>query len=161
MAIRSILIANRGEIAARIARTCHELGIESIAVQAPDDRDAFHTRACDRVADVTSYLDADAIAAAVRASGADAVHPGYGFLSERAEAARAVEAAGAIWIGPSPDVLERAGDKLEAKAIAEAASVPVLPQGDPAVVGYPLLLKAAAGGGGRGMRIARSTSRSA
>ena len=156
MAIRSVLIANRGEIAARIARTCRELGIESIGIQAPDDRDAFHTRACDRVVDVASYLDADAIADAVRASGADAVHPGYGFLSERATAARAVEAAGAIWIGPSPAVLERAGDKLEAKAIAEAAGVPVLPQGDPELVGYPLLLKAAAGGGGRGMRIVRS-----
>jgi acetyl/propionyl-CoA carboxylase alpha subunit len=156
VAIRSVLIANRGEIAARIARTCRELGIESIGIQAPDDRDAFHTRACDRVVDVTSYLAADAIASAVRESGADAVHPGYGFLSERAEAARAVEAAGAIWIGPSPDVLARAGDKLEAKAIAEAAGVPVLPQGDPELVGYPLLLKAAAGGGGRGMRIVRS-----
>ncbi|MGI9187107.1 MAG: biotin carboxylase N-terminal domain-containing protein [Gaiellales bacterium] len=156
MAIRSVLIANRGEIAARISRTCQALGIESIAVQAPDDRDAFHARACDRVVDVASYLDANAIAAAVRESGADAVHPGYGFLSERAEAARAVEAAGAIWIGPSPDVLERAGDKLEAKAIAEAAGVPVLPQGDPATVGYPLLLKATAGGGGRGMRVVRS-----
>jgi acetyl/propionyl-CoA carboxylase alpha subunit len=156
VAIRSVLIANRGEIAARIARTCRELGIEPIGIQAPDDRDAFHTRACDRVVDVASYLDADAIADAVRASGADAVHPGYGFLSERATAARAVEAAGAIWIGPSPAVLERAGDKLEAKAIAEAAGVPVLPQGDPELVGYPLLLKAAAGGGGRGMRIVRS-----
>ena len=158
MAIRSVLIANRGEIAARIARTCRELGIESIALQAPDDRNAFHARACDRVVDVASYLDADAIAAAVRESGADAVHPGYGFLSERAAAARAVEGAGAlqhVGAGADPD---RAGDKLEAKAIAEAAGVPVLPQGDPEVVGYPLLLKAAAGGGGRGMRIVRSAA---
>ncbi len=156
MAIRSVLIANRGEIAARIARTCRELGITSIAVVAPDDRSALHARACDRVVEVGSYLDPDAIAEAVRAAGADAVHPGYGFLAERAVAARAVEAAGAIWIGPPPDVLERAGDKLEAKAIARAAGVPVLPEGDPDEVGYPLLLKAAAGGGGRGMRVVRS-----
>ncbi len=155
MAIQSVLIANRGEIAARIARTCRELGIRTIAVQAADDAGAFHTRHCDACVDVPSYLDATAIAEAARAAGADAVHPGYGFLSERADAARAVEAAGIIWIGPSPDVLERAGDKLEAKAIAAAAGVPVLPQGDPALVGYPLLLKAAAGGGGRGMRIVR------
>jgi len=155
VAIRSVLIANRGEIAARIARTCGALGIEAVAVQAPDDRGAFHARACDRVVDVPSYLDADALARAAADAGCDAVHPGYGFLSERAELARAVEAIGAIWIGPPPEVLERAGDKLQAKAIAEAAGVPVLPQGDPAAVGYPLLLKAAAGGGGRGMRVVR------
>ncbi|MGI9117766.1 MAG: biotin carboxylase N-terminal domain-containing protein [Gaiellales bacterium] len=155
MAIRSVLIANRGEIAARIARTCRELGIEAIAVQAPDDRGAFHTRAADRVVDVVSYLDADAIAQAAADAGADAVHPGYGFLSERADAAAAVIAAGVRWIGPPVDVLRRTGDKLEAKAIAAAAGVPVLPQGEPDAVGYPLLLKAAAGGGGRGMRIVR------
>jgi acetyl/propionyl-CoA carboxylase alpha subunit len=155
VAIRSVLIANRGEIAARIARTCRVLGIEAVAVQAPDDGGAFHTRACDRVVDVASYLDADALARAARDAGCDAVHPGYGFLSERGELARAVDAAGAIWIGPPPVVLDRTGDKLEAKAIAAAAGVPVLPQGDPAEVGYPLLLKAAAGGGGRGMRVVR------
>ena len=158
MAIRTILIANRGEIAARIARTCRDLGIATVAIQARDDRGAFHTRGCDAVVDVPSYLDATAIAAVARASGADAVHPGYGFLSERAAAARAVEAAGVKWIGPPPAVLARAGDKLEAKAIAEAAGVPVLPQGDAEQVGYPLLLKAAAGGGGRGMRIVRTSS---
>ncbi len=158
MAIRSVLIANRGEIAARIARTCRSLGLEAIAVQAPDDRGAFHTRACDRTVDVASYLDADAIAAAAAAAGADAVHPGYGFLAERGDAARAVEAAGVRWIGPPPAVIDRAGDKLEAKAIAAAAGVPVLPQGDPDDVGYPLLLKAAAGGGGRGMRVVRDAS---
>ena len=153
MAIRTILIANRGEIAVRIARTCRELGIATVAVQAPDDEGAFHLRHCDTVVDVPSYLDAEAIAAAAHKSGADAVHPGYGFLSERADAARAVEAAGVIWIGPPPAVLEQAGDKLQAKAIAASAGIPVLPQGDPATVGYPLLLKATAGGGGRGMRI--------
>ncbi len=158
MAIRSVLIANRGEIAVRIARTCRDLGIEAIAVQAPDDRDALHVRACDRVVDVPSYLDVAAIAEAARAAGADAVHPGYGFLSERGDAARAVEAAGATWIGPPPDVLDRTGDKLEAKAIAAAAGVPVLPQGDPADVGFPLILKAAAGGGGRGMRVVRDAA---
>jgi acetyl/propionyl-CoA carboxylase alpha subunit len=155
VAIRAVLIANRGEIAVRIARTCRALGIESIAVRAPDDAEALHVRSCDRCVDVPSYLDAAAIAEAARSAGADAVHPGYGFLSERGDAARAVEAAGVRWIGPPPDVLDRTGDKLEAKAIAAAAGVPVLPQGDPAEVGYPLILKAAAGGGGRGMRVVR------
>ena len=135
MAIRAVLIANRGEIAVRIARTCRALGIEAIAVRAPDDAEALHVRSCDRCVDVPSYLDAAAIAEAARSAGADAVHPGYGFLSERGDAARAVEAAGVRWIGPPPDVLDRTGDKLEAKAIAAAAGVPVLPQGDPAEVG--------------------------
>jgi acetyl/propionyl-CoA carboxylase alpha subunit len=130
--------------------------VETVAVAAPDDEGAFHTRAADRTVPVASYLDADEIVRAARDAGADAVHPGYGFLAESARLAEAVEQSGLVWVGPSPEALRLGGDKLAAKQIAADAGVPVLPQGDPDEIGYPLLVKAAAGGGGRGMRVVRS-----
>ena len=156
MEIRTLLVANRGEIAARIFRTCNRLGIATAAVVAPDDAGALHARAAGQAHHVDSYLSAASVVAAARAAGADAVHPGYGFLAESGEFAEAVRAGGFRWIGPPPEVLRAAGDKLEAKRVAAEAGVPVVPTGDPEEVEYPLLVKAAAGGGGRGMRIVRS-----
>ncbi len=153
MAIRKLLVANRGEIAARIFRTCRELEIGTVAVAAPDDRGSLHARSADETVAITSYLHAEAHIRAAKASGADAIHPGYGFLAENADFAEAVEAAGLTWVGPPPDALRLGGDKLAAKRIAAEAGVPVVPTGEPAELGYPLLVKAAAGGGGRGMRV--------
>ena len=155
-AIRTLLVANRGEIAARIFRTAARLGLETVAVYAPDDEGALHTREADRVEPVASYLDPSEITAAAARANADAVHPGYGFLAESPALAEAVTAAGLTWVGPPPDVLRSAGDKLEAKRIAAGAGVPVIKTGAPEEVGFPLIIKAAAGGGGRGMRVVRS-----
>lgn len=154
----SVLVANRGEIARRIFRTARSMGLRSIAVFVDADADAPFVGDADTAIRLPgSYLDAEAVLAAARASGADAVHPGYGFLSENAEFARAVAAAGMKWVGPSPDVIEVMGDKIAAKRVAVEAGVPTLPSSeDPAddsSVGYPLLVKASAGGGGKGMRI--------
>ncbi len=156
MAIRKLLVANRGEIALRVFRTCAELGIETVAVVAPDDSGSLHARSAGATVEIASYLDAAEHVRAARESGADAVHPGYGFLAESAELAEAVEAAGLIWVGPSPAALRAGGDKLAAKRIAREAGVPVVPTGEPDELGYPLLVKAAAGGGGRGMRVVRA-----
>ena len=146
MAVRRLMVANRGEIAVRIFRTCTRLGIESVAVVAPDDRGALHARTADQVIEIASYLDpAEHVRAALEA-GADAVHPGYGFLAENAGFAEDVIAAGLTWVGPPPDALRLGGDKLEAKRIAREAGVPTLPQGSADEIGYPLLVKAAAGG---------------
>ena len=155
MEIRKLLVANRGEIAARIFRACREAGIGTVAVAAPDDRGAFHTRHADETVEIGSYLDSQEHVRAAKESGADAIHPGYGFLAENADFAEAVEAAGLVLVGPTPDALRRGGDKLEAKRIAVEAGVPTLPAGDPDAVGFPLVVKAAAGGGGRGMRVVR------
>jgi acetyl/propionyl-CoA carboxylase alpha subunit len=154
--VRKLLVANRGEIAVRIFRTCHELGIETVAVAEPDDRDALHTRVAGETVAIVSYLDAAEHVRAARETGADAIHPGYGFLSESAALGEAVEAAGLVWIGPPPAALRAGGDKLAAKRIAAEVGVPVLASGEPAELGYPLLVKAAAGGGGRGMRVVRA-----
>jgi acetyl/propionyl-CoA carboxylase alpha subunit len=154
--IRRLLVANRGEIAVRVFRTCRELGIETVAVAAPDDRGSLHARVADEVVDVASYLHSEEHLRAAKQADADAIHPGYGFLAEHGEFAAAVEAAGLTWVGPSPEALRLGGDKLEAKRIARGAGVPVLPDGTPSEVGFPLLVKAAAGGGGRGMRVVRS-----
>jgi acetyl-CoA/propionyl-CoA/long-chain acyl-CoA carboxylase, biotin carboxylase, biotin carboxyl carrier protein len=154
-AIRKLLVANRGEIAVRVFRTCRELGIATVAVVAPDDRGSLHARVADEVIEIGSYLDGAEHVRAARETGADAIHPGYGFLAERPDFAAAVEDAGLVFVGPSPEALRRGGDKLEAKRIARAAGVPVLEAGEPDEVGYPLVLKAAAGGGGRGMRVVR------
>jgi acetyl/propionyl-CoA carboxylase alpha subunit len=156
MEIRKLLVANRGEIAARIFSTCERLGIATVAVAAPDDAGAFHTRRAAEVEEVPSYLDSDDIVAAATRSGADAVHPGYGFLAENADFAEAVIGAGLRFVGPPPDAIRAAGDKLEAKRLAAEAGVPVVPSGDPEEIGFPLMVKAAAGGGGRGMRLVRS-----
>src|SRR3954471_10479338 len=154
--MRSVLVANRGEIALRIFRAARAEGLQTVAVVAPDDRGALHAESADAVVEIASYLDAAEHVRAARESGADAVHPGYGFLSESAEFAEAVIAAGLTWIGPPPAALRAGGDKLAAKETARAAGVPVLPSGTPEEIGFPLLVKAAAGGGGRGMRIVRS-----
>jgi acetyl/propionyl-CoA carboxylase alpha subunit len=154
--IGRLLVANRGEIAVRVFRTCAELGIATVAVAAPDDAGALHTRVAGETVAISSYLDASEHVRAALASGADAVHPGYGFLAESAELAEAVEAAGLLWIGPPPAALRSGGDKVEAKRIAAEAGVPVVETGEAAEIGFPLLVKAAAGGGGRGMRVVRS-----
>jgi acetyl/propionyl-CoA carboxylase alpha subunit len=154
--MEKLLVANRGEIAARIFRTCRKLGIATVGVAAPDDRGALHARLADEVEEIDGYLQAEEHIRAAKTAGADAIHPGYGFLAESAEFAAAVQSAGLVWVGPPPDATAAAGDKLEAKRIAAEAGVPVLPSGEPDEIGFPLLVKAAAGGGGRGMRIVRS-----
>jgi acetyl/propionyl-CoA carboxylase alpha subunit len=172
---RRILVANRGEIAVRIIRACHELGIEAVAVYSDADATAGHVRAADSAIRLgpapaaESYLRGDAIIEAAHNSGSEAIHPGYGFLAERASFARAVDAAGLVFIGPSADAIAAVGDKLAARRLARGAGVPVVPGTlEPAAVerpdgveallaeadaiGFPLFVKAAAGGGGRGMR---------
>ncbi len=168
--IRRLLIANRGEIALRIIRACREMGIESVAVYSDADAGAPHTRAADRAVAigpapaVQSYLSIPAMLQAARDTGADAVHPGYGFLSENAAFARACRDAGFTFVGPPPEAIERMGSKIEARRLAAAAGVPVVPgetpddQSDAGIraavvrIGVPVLIKASAGGGGKGMR---------
>jgi len=154
----SLLVANRGEIARRIFRSAREMGVRCIAVYVEADADApFVTEADDAVLLVDGYLDGAAIIAAAQFSGAEAVHPGYGFLAENSGFAQAVIDAGLTWVGPTPDVIASMGDKLAAKQVAVAADVPTLPSSDNLTadgeVGYPLLVKASAGGGGKGMRV--------
>jgi acetyl/propionyl-CoA carboxylase alpha subunit len=156
--IRCLLVANRGEIAVRIFRTCRKLGIGTVAVVAPDDRGSLHARSADETVEITSYLHSEEHVRAARESGADAIHPGYGFLAENGDFAEAVEAASLTWVGPSPDALRLGGDKLAAKRVAREAGVPVLPDGSAEEIGLPLLVKAAAGGGGRGMRVVRTSA---
>ena len=129
------------------------------AAFAPDDAGAFHTRAADEAVPVASYLDAESLVQAARDAGADAIHPGYGFLAENGDFAEAAAAAGLVFVGPSPAAIRSAGDKLEAKRLAAEAGVPVVESGEPEELGYPLIVKAAAGGGGRGMRVVRSPER--
>jgi acetyl/propionyl-CoA carboxylase alpha subunit len=154
--IRKLLVANRGEIAARVFRTCREVGIATVAVVAPDDLGALHTRVADETVEIPSYLFSEEHIRAAKRVGADAIHPGYGFLAENPDFAEAVEAAGLVFVGPTPEALRNGGDKLEAKRIALEAGVPILPAGEPAEIGFPLVVKAAAGGGGRGMRVVRT-----
>jgi acetyl/propionyl-CoA carboxylase alpha subunit len=156
LAIAKLLVANRGEIAVRVFRTARQLGIATVAVVAPDDAGSLHARSADEAVGITSYLDAGEHLRAAKETGADAIHPGYGFLAENASFAEAVAGAGVTWIGPPAAALRAGGDKLEAKRIAAEAGVPVVPGGEPRELGYPLLVKAAAGGGGRGMRVVRS-----
>jgi acetyl-CoA carboxylase, biotin carboxylase subunit len=184
---RRVLVANRGEIAARVIRTCRRLGIEAVMTVSDADAGSLPARLADATIRIgpapaaASYLDVDAITGAAAAAGADAVHPGYGFLSENARLARACEAAGVVFIGPTPETLEASGDKLAAREHAAAAGLPVLPGGhvgavagraNPAApgasggeaddagevaerIGFPVLIKAAGGGGGRGLRVVR------
>ena len=157
--LSAVLIANRGEIALRVIRACRDAGVRSIAVYADADLLAPHVREADAAVRVSSYLDIDAVVAAALETGADAIHPGYGFLSERAELARAVEKAGIKLVGPSAEVMEQMGRKDAAREIAVAAGVPVVPrgsgEGEDGAMRFPVLVKAAAGGGGKGMRIVR------
>jgi acetyl/propionyl-CoA carboxylase alpha subunit len=155
VAIEKLLVANRGEIAVRIFRTARELGIATVAVAAPDDRDALHARSADETIEISGYLHSEEHVRAAKQTGADAIHPGYGFLAESPDFAEAIGAADLVYVGPSPEALRLGGDKLEAKRIAGEAGVPVVPTGDPDELGYPLMIKAAAGGGGRGMRVVR------
>ena len=174
MSITKVLIANRGEIAVRIIQAAREAGIESVAVYADPDADALHTRmadqayALDGILPAQTYLDQEKLLRIARDSGADAVHPGYGFLSERAGFARAVQAAGLVWIGPDPQTIELLGDKARARALAHQVGAPLVPgtnepvTGADAVLdfvdehGLPVAIKAVHGGGGRGMRVART-----
>ena len=169
-----ILIANRGEIACRVIKTARRMGIRTVAVFSDADRDALHVEMADEAVHIgppeaaKSYLDIDRIVAACRETGAQAVHPGYGFLSEREAFPRALEAAGIVFIGPNPRAIAAMGDKIESKKAANAAKVSTVPGylgviDSPAEaariadeIGYPVMIKASAGGGGKGMRIAHS-----
>jgi acetyl-CoA/propionyl-CoA carboxylase, biotin carboxylase, biotin carboxyl carrier protein len=151
--IRTVLVANRGEIALRVIRACRETGRRSVAIYTDVDSEAPHVAAADDAVHVHSYLDIEAVVAAAQAADADAVHPGYGFLSERAAFAEALEEAEIRLVGPTAAVMDQMGRKDAAREIAVRAGVPVVPQGDRAT--FPVLVKAAAGGGGKGMRIVR------
>ncbi len=172
--MRKVLIANRGEIAVRVARACQDAGIASVAVYADPDRDALHVRAADEAfalggdTPATSYLDIAKVLKAAADSGADSIHPGYGFLSENAEFAQAVLDAGLVWIGPPPQAIRDLGDKVAARHIAQRAGAPLV-AGTPDPVGgadevvefakehgLPIAIKAAFGGGGRGLKVART-----
>ncbi len=171
MPITRLLIANRGEIALRIHRAAHEIGIETVAVHSTADADAMHVRLADHAICIgpppaaQSYLNHAAIISAAEISGADAIHPGYGFLSENAQFAEIVEAHGIAWIGPKPEHIRTMGDKVEAKRTAGKLGLPLVPGSDGAVsdvvearkiaadIGYPVIIKAASGGGGRGMKV--------
>jgi acetyl-CoA carboxylase, biotin carboxylase subunit len=172
--MKRVLIANRGEIALRIVRACHEDGLEAVAVYSAADRASPHVRAADHAVPIgpaapgQSYLDIPRLIAAALDAGADAVHPGYGFLAERAAFAQAVEEAGLVWIGPPPSAIRAMGDKTEARRRMREAGVPIVPGASAPVddvgpalalareLGYPVMVKASAGGGGKGMRVVRT-----
>jgi acetyl-CoA carboxylase biotin carboxylase subunit len=174
MGIKRILIANRGEIALRIHRAAHEMGIETVAVHSTADAEAMHVRLADHAICIgpppakDSYLNVAAIISAAEIAHADAIHPGYGFLSENAQFAEIVEAHDIAWIGPKPEHIRTMGDKVEAKRTAGALGLPLVPGSDGAVsdpreaakiaeeIGYPVIIKAASGGGGRGMKVCNS-----
>jgi len=174
MAIKKVLIANRGEIALRIHRACHEMGIQTVAVHSTADADAMHVRLADEAICIgpppagESYLNIPNIISAAEISHADAIHPGYGFLSENARFAEIVESHNIIWIGPKPEHIRTMGDKIEAKRTAARLGLPLVPGSDGPVedvaeakkiaaeAGYPVIIKAASGGGGRGMKVCQS-----
>jgi acetyl-CoA carboxylase, biotin carboxylase subunit len=176
MAIEKLLIANRGEIALRIHRACHEMGIKTVAVHSTADADAMHVRLADEAVCIgppsakDSYLNIPAIISAAEVTHADAIHPGYGFLSENARFAEIIEAHGITFVGPKPEHIRTMGDKVEAKRTAVALGLPVVPGSPGAVtfgpecqamaedIGYPVLIKAASGGGGRGMKVVPDAS---
>ena len=170
--MHKVLVANRGEIALRVIRACRELELGTVAVYSTADQDALHVRRADEAVCIgppharDSYLNVDALIAAAREAGADAIHPGYGFLAENARFAAACEAAGITFVGPSPEVIEEMGDKARARRLARESGVSTVPGADGVAspvqaleiaeaIGYPVMVKAAAGGGGRGIRVAR------
>ena len=172
--IKKLLIANRGEIALRIHRACHEMGIKTVAVHSTADSDAMHVRLADEAVCIgppaasESYLNIANIISAAEVTHADAIHPGYGFLSENARFAEIVEAHGLIFVGPKPEHIRTMGDKVEAKRTAGGLGLPLVPGSDGAIedveeakriaerIGYPVIIKAASGGGGRGMKVVNS-----
>ncbi|HEU4705141.1 MAG TPA: biotin carboxylase N-terminal domain-containing protein, partial [Sphingomicrobium sp.] len=174
MPIQKLLIANRGEIALRIHRACHEMGIRTVAVHSTADADAMHVRLADETVCIgpppatESYLTIPNIISAAEVVHADAIHPGYGFLSENAQFAEIVELHNIIWVGPKPEHIRIMGDKIEAKRTAARLGLPLVPGSDGPLtsiaearrlaktVGYPVLIKAASGGGGRGMKVVTS-----
>jgi acetyl-CoA carboxylase, biotin carboxylase subunit len=168
-----VLIANRGEIALRVVRACRELGVTSVAVYSDADEEALHVRHADEAVNIgpppagKSYLDVEAIIEAAKETGADAVHPGYGFLAENADFAAACLDAGLVFVGPSAEAIEKMGNKSAARRLAQEADVPVVPGSEESAsadeaaetaeeIGYPVMVKAAAGGGGRGIRVAEN-----
>ena len=160
--INNLLVANRAEIASRVFRTCRTLGISTVAIHSDADAGLPYVREADVAvrlpgnSPAETYLDVDAVLAAAKASGADAIHPGYGFLSENADFARAVIGAGLTWVGPTPESIEAMGSKIGAKELMREAGVPTLEAPEsPTEADLPLLVKASAGGGGRGMRVVR------
>ena len=165
MAFKKILIANRGEIACRVMRTARRMGIRSVAVFADADREALHVKSADESQRIEDYLDGDSILAAARASGAEAIHPGYGFLAENEDFASACAKAGVVFIGPTPEAIAAMGDKSAAKRLMEKAKVPLVPgyhgenqdaaflEKEAARIGFPILIKPSAGGGGKGMKV--------
>ena len=174
--IKKLLIANRGEIALRIHRACHEMGIKTVAVHSTADADQMHVRLADETVCIgpppagESYLNIANIISAAEITHADAIHPGYGFLSENAQFAEIVESHDIIWVGPKPEHIRVMGDKVEAKRTADKLGLPLVPGSDGALesveeaaelaeqVGYPVLIKAASGGGGRGMKVVPDAS---
>ena len=174
--IRKVLIANRGEIAVRIIRACREMGILTVAVYSEADREALHAQLADEAVCIgpapskDSYLNMERILSAALVTGADAVHPGFGFLSENSTFARRCQECHITWIGPSPEVMDRLGNKSEARNTMQAAGVPVIPGTKEPVfdwetglseadrIGFPVMIKAALGGGGKGMRMAETRS---
>lgn len=174
--IKKLLVANRGEIAVRVMRSAKEMGIRTVAVYSDIDRTALHVRYADEAycigpaQSAQSYLSADSILSAAKQCGADAIHPGYGFLSENADFARRCADAGIAFIGPSPEAINAMGDKLRARQAMIKAGVPVVPGTTEGIktieeavktaeeIGFPVMVKASAGGGGKGMRLVKSKS---
>ena len=158
--IRKVLIANRGEIAIRIGHTLREMGIQTAAIFTEPDRDALHVRSADEACQIDSYLGAQEIVNTAKACGANAIHPGYGFLSENADFSAACEASGITFIGPRPETIRLMGDKLESKRVVQQAGVPIVPiwDGNPPATEFPVLVKAVGGGGGKGMRLVHAAS---
>jgi acetyl/propionyl-CoA carboxylase alpha subunit len=158
--IRKVLIANRGEIALRISCTLREMGIQTVAVFTEPDEHALHVQSAHEARPISSYLDASEIVRTAKESGADAIHPGYGFLAENADFSEGCEVSGLVFIGPRPDTIRAMGDKLESKRVMQQAGIPIVPAwtGSPPPSEFPVLVKAVGGGGGKGMRLVQNAA---